>query len=74
MENFYCTTCHNLNHPNIKVKILRLFQNNKNIFLIIKNWDILQHMTCFHCSLKKLHLSCKRQYVYDQSKDENVFD
>jgi hypothetical protein len=70
---FYCTTCHNLNHPNIKIKRLRLFPNNNKIFLIIKSWDMWQHITCSHCSPKKLHFNCKRQYVYDQSKDEGVF-
>jgi hypothetical protein len=29
--------------------------------------------TCSHCSPKKLHSSCKQQYVYDKSKDEDVF-
>ncbi len=46
MANFYCTMCHNLNHPNIKIKRLGLFQNNKDIFLIIKSWDTWQHITC----------------------------
>jgi hypothetical protein len=46
MANFYCTTCHNLNHPNIKIKRLGLFQNNKDIFLIIKSWDTWQHIIC----------------------------
>ncbi len=64
MANLYCTMCHNLNYPNIKSKPLRLFQNKNKIFLIIKNWDMWQHITCSHCSPKKLHLSCKRQYVY----------
>ncbi len=32
-----------------------------------------QHITCSHCSQKKLHPSCKQQYVYNQSKDESVF-
>jgi hypothetical protein len=73
MANFYCTTNHNLNHPNIKFKRLKLFQNNNNIFFIIKNWDTWQHITCSHCSPKKLHLSCKRQHVYDKSKDEGLF-
>jgi hypothetical protein len=27
----------------------------------------------FPCSPKKLHPSCKQQYVYDKSKDEGVF-
>ncbi len=73
MANFYCTTCHNPNHPNIKIKHFKLFHNNNKIFLIIKSWDTWQHIICSHCSLKKSHLSCKWQYVYDQSKDENVF-
>jgi hypothetical protein len=46
MANFYCTTCHNLNHPNIKIKHFGLFQNNKDIFLIIKSWDTWQHIIC----------------------------
>ncbi len=73
MANFYCTMCHNLNHQNIKIKCFRLFQNNNKKNLIIKCWDMWQHITCSHCSPKKLHLSCKRQYVYDQSKDEGIF-
>jgi hypothetical protein len=64
--NFYYTMCHNLNNPNIKIKCLRLFQNNTKIFLIIKNWDTWQHITCSHCSLKKLHPS-------DKLKDESIF-
>jgi uncharacterized secreted protein with C-terminal beta-propeller domain len=52
VANFYCTKCHNLNHPNIKINCLRLFQNNNKIFLIIKNWDTWQHLTCSHCSPK----------------------
>ncbi len=73
MANFYCTICHNLKHPNIKIKRLKLFQNNNYIFLIIKSWDMWQCITCSHCSPKKLDLSCKRQYIYDQSKDEGIF-
>ncbi len=72
MANFHCTTCHNLNHPNIKIKHLGLFQNNKKI-KIIKSWDTWQHINCSHCSPKKSHPSCKQQYVYDKSKDEGVF-
>jgi hypothetical protein len=72
MANFYYTTCQNLNRPNIKIKHLRLFQNNNKIFLIIKIWDMWQHITCSHCSSKKSHPSCKWQYVYDKSKDEFV--
>jgi hypothetical protein len=56
---------HNLNHPNINIKHLRLLQNNSKIFLIIKSWDMWQHITCSHCSPKKLHFSYKRQYVHD---------
>jgi len=33
MENFYRTTCHDLNHPNIKTKHINLFQNNKKNIL-----------------------------------------
>ncbi len=73
MADFYCTTCQNINHPNIKIIHLKIFQNNNNIFLIIKSWDMWQHITCSHCSPKKLHLSCKQQYVYNKSKDESVF-
>jgi len=57
----------------MKIKCLRLFQNNNKIFQIIKSWDTWRHITCSHCSLKKLHPSCKRQYVYDKSKDEGIF-
>jgi hypothetical protein len=71
--NLYCTLCHNPNYPNIKIKHLRLFQNNNKIFLIIKSWDTWQHIICSHCSPKKLHLNCKWQYIYDQSKDESAF-
>jgi len=56
---FYCTTCHNLNHPNIKIKHLRLFQSNNKIFIIIKSWDMWQHITYSHCSPKKLHFNNK---------------
>ncbi len=69
---FYCTTCHNLNHPNIKFQRFRLFQNN-NLKNITKKWDTWQHIICSHCSLKKSHPSYKGQYVYDKSKDEGVF-
>jgi hypothetical protein len=72
VANFYCTTCHNFNHPN-KKKHIRIFQNNNKIILIINSWDIWQHITCSHCSPKKSHFNCKRQYVYDHSKDEGVF-
>jgi hypothetical protein len=65
--------CVIINHPNIQIKHLRLFQNNNKMFLIIKSWDTWQHITYSHYSQKKSHLSCKRQYVYDKSKDENVF-
>jgi len=68
---FYCTTCHNLNHLNIKIKCFQLFKNNNKIILII--WDKWQHITCSHYSPKKSHLSCKSQYVYHQSKDESIF-
>jgi len=68
-----CTMRHNLNLLNIQIKCLGLFQNNNKIFLIIKSWDTWQHITCSHCSQKKLHPSCKQQYIYNQSKDENVF-
>jgi len=47
-------------HPNIKIKGFRLFQNNNKKIIIIKNWDTWQHIICFHCLLKKLHLNCKR--------------
>jgi len=30
------TTCHNLNHPNIKIKCLKLFQNNNKIILLLR--------------------------------------
>ncbi len=73
MENLYCTTCHNINHPNIKIKHLNLFPNNNKILLIIKNWDTWQHIACSHCSPKMSHLSCKRQYIYDLLKDEGIF-
>jgi len=33
----------------------------------------MEHIICSHCSPKKSHPSCKRQYVYDKSKDEGVF-
>ncbi len=56
-----------------KNKCLRLFQNNNKLFLIIKSWDMWQDITCSHCSPKKSHLSYKRQYVYEQLKDESVF-
>jgi hypothetical protein len=52
VANFYCTMCHNLNHPNIKIKFFILFQINNKIFLIIKSWDMWQRITCFHCSQK----------------------
>jgi hypothetical protein len=71
-RNFYCNTCQNLNHPSIEIKH-KLFQNNNKIFLIIKSWNTWQHITCSHYSPKKSDLSCKQQYIYDQSKDENVF-
>ncbi len=73
MENLYCTTCHNINHPNIKIKHLKLFPYNNKILLIIKNWDTWQHIACSHCSPKMSHLSCKWQYIYDLLKDEGVF-
>jgi hypothetical protein len=73
VANFYWTTCRNLNHPNIKIKRFRLFHNNNKILLIIKSWVMWQHITCSYCSPKKLHLSCKQQYIYDESKDEGVF-
>jgi hypothetical protein len=73
MANFYCTTCHNLNHPNIKIKRRGLFQNNKDIFLIIKKLGHMATHNLFPCSPKKSHSSCKRQYVHDKSKDEGVF-
>ncbi len=60
MVNFYCTTCHNINHPNIKIKHFKLFQNNNNIFVIIKSWDTWQHIICSHCSPKKSHPNYKR--------------
>ncbi len=56
-----------------KNKCFKLFQNNEKIFLITKSWDLWQYITCSHCSPKKLHLSYKRQYIYDYSKDESVF-
>jgi hypothetical protein len=43
-----------INHPNIQIKRLRLFQNNNKIFIIIESWDMWQHITP-----KKLWLSCK---------------
>jgi hypothetical protein len=46
MANFYCTMCHNLNHPNIKIIHIGLFQNNNDMFLIIKSWDTWQHIIC----------------------------
>ncbi len=55
-----------------KIKCLRLFQNNNKIFVSLKSWDMWQHITCFHYSPKNSHHICKRQYVYDQSKDEGV--
>jgi hypothetical protein len=48
-----------------KTKHLILFQNNNNIFLIIKSWDTWQHIIGSHYSPKRSHLSCKRQYIYD---------
>jgi hypothetical protein len=70
---FYYTACHNLNHPNIKIKCLRLFEIINKIFLIIKSWDTWQHIFFSHCSPKKSHPSYKQQYVYDKSKNEGVF-
>jgi len=57
----------------MKSERFKIFQNNNKIFLIIRSWDTWQHMTCFHCSLKKSHPSCKQQYVYNESKDEDEF-
>jgi hypothetical protein len=70
---FYCTMCHNLNHPNIKIKCLILFHNNNKIILIIKSWDMWQHIICSHCSPKKSRPNYKWQYVYGKSKDEGLF-
>jgi hypothetical protein len=49
MANLYWTTCHDINHPNKKIKHLKLFQNNYKLFLIIKSWDMWQDITCSHC-------------------------
>ncbi len=38
-------TCHNLNHPNIKIKHFELFQNINKIFLSTKSWDTWQYIT-----------------------------
>ena len=56
-----------------KNECFKLFQNNNKLFLIIKSWDTWQHIICSNFSPKKLHLSCKQQYIYDRSKDEDIF-
>jgi hypothetical protein len=65
MVNFYCTTCHNLNHPNIKTKHFRLFQNNNIIFLIIKSWEMWQHIICSQKS--RILIANENMYMTSQS-------
>jgi hypothetical protein len=59
--------CHNINHLNIKIKRFRLFQNIINIFIIIKSWDMWQHVTCSHCLTKsRILIASDNTYMTNQ--------
>jgi hypothetical protein len=72
MAKFYCTTCHNLSHPNIKMKCLRLFQNNNKILLTIKSCATWQHIfvliihqkSCILVASDNMYMTSQRMKAY----------
>jgi hypothetical protein len=48
MAYLHWATCHNINHPSIRIERFRLFQNNNNNNL---NNQILKHVAAHHLPL-----------------------
>ncbi len=43
-----------------KLNVLDYFEIIIKLFGIIKNWDMWQHITCYHCLAQKLQFFHKR--------------